>query len=90
MDPAYIKKMPTEYYNGNESYFGGWSGFYNHYYNTMPKKEKQFGIPTVTKDPTIIMTTQKGMDVKEELKPTPYRKTTFNIMEGIEFRNFDC
>lgn len=89
MNPAFIKDMPIEYYHGNASYFGGFSGFYNHYYNTHPKMEKRFNIPTVKADPTISMTTQVGMDIKEEIEQPAYKKTSFNLLQGLEYRNFD-
>jgi hypothetical protein len=90
MDPQFIKDMPKEYYHGYASYFGGNTGFYNHYYNTHPTMEKKMGIPEVVKDPLIEMDTQIGMDVKAEIEIPDYNgKTVFNIMEGIEYRNFD-
>ena len=64
MDPQFIKDMPKEYYHGYASYFGGNTGFYNHYYNTHPTMEKKMGIPEVNANPTISMTTQIGMDKK--------------------------
>lgn len=89
MNPQFINDMPKEFYHGNASMFGGFSGYYNHYYNTHPEMEKKFNIPTVTANPVISMTTQIGMDVKEEIEVPDYKKTSFNILQGLEYRNFD-
>ena len=83
MDPAYIKKMPTEYYNGNESYFGGWSGFYNHYYNTMPKKEKQFGYRNNQYENKYkkkkMCKTSRALITKTVMKHLAHKRYTINI-----------
>ena len=79
----------TEYYHGFASMYGGWTGFYNHYYDTNPKMESKFGIPSVTKDKPLEMRKQPGMDKKEVIQPPTYTKTNFNILEGIKYENYN-
>jgi hypothetical protein len=51
--------------------------------------ESKFGIPSVTKDKPLEMRKQPGMDKKEVIQPPTYKKTNFNILEGITYEDYN-